>query len=374
MIGVKDMFTGGLSEEARETAWMYNQLLSWVREKMTAVLQLTDTDVVYRLKACLMRKLMLLRRELIRLAELEQTRAIFKCGVYESLRMICEVLEEMREVFRREQTLKKGLVRNGWLALRPKVAEHRFVRVADEPWAQDVSIGSHRLRNSWVQTRFEHLGEDGMPTKPAFLSTPIEDQQGDTSYDVEVDEKQELVAWRRMAAEGQLTALQLRELSECPRVQLEVEAVDFDGLEEMRQLLKSPAELRRERGIDERLTSQLPNRKAAEAKTKKKHQLRTQMRAEMREVTQGAVQKLTAEGYTVDQISNYLIRPQVGKKRKSRSMRKTLRDRLSQKVLRSLDKRKRKLREEGEAAASEKKRQKIQQEECNIRFLDLDFD
>ena len=165
-ISVKDMFAGGLADEARHSQFLFNQLAGWVLSKMTAALQVTDTDVAFRMKAIMNRKLEDLRHELLRLANLENARPVFKCCVYEIMRVICETVEELRDVFNRDQTLRKAMIRNGWLAVRPKVSEGRFVRVSEETWATYVPLGTHRLRRSWCQRRFENLDENGMPRKP----------------------------------------------------------------------------------------------------------------------------------------------------------------------------------------------------------------
>ena len=64
-------------------AALWNQIISEIEAKMTAALQVTDTDAAFRLKSIQRRHEKGLRKELMRLAELEHTRAAFKCGVYE---------------------------------------------------------------------------------------------------------------------------------------------------------------------------------------------------------------------------------------------------------------------------------------------------
>ena len=75
----------GLGKEVRETAALLNQLICEIEAKMTAAVQVTDTDEAFRLKSIQRKKEKGLRKELMRLAELEGTRPVFKCGVYEVL-------------------------------------------------------------------------------------------------------------------------------------------------------------------------------------------------------------------------------------------------------------------------------------------------
>ena len=86
-IRVVDSFGGGLSNEVRETAALLNQLICEIEAKMTAAVQVTDTDEAFRLKSIQRRHEKGLRKELMRLAELEDTGAVFKCGVYEVTRL-----------------------------------------------------------------------------------------------------------------------------------------------------------------------------------------------------------------------------------------------------------------------------------------------
>ena len=50
-IRLVDSFGGGLSQEVRETAALYNQMISEIEAKMTAALQVTDTDEAFGLKS-----------------------------------------------------------------------------------------------------------------------------------------------------------------------------------------------------------------------------------------------------------------------------------------------------------------------------------
>ena len=87
-IRVVDSFGGGLSKEVRETAALLNHIITEIEANMTAALQVTDTDEAFRLKSCQKRKEKELRKELMRVAQLEDTRAVFKCGTYEVLKLL----------------------------------------------------------------------------------------------------------------------------------------------------------------------------------------------------------------------------------------------------------------------------------------------
>ena len=71
-------------------AALFNHIISEIEAKMTAALQVPDTDESFRLKSIQRRHEKGLRRELMRLAEREDTRAVFKCGVYEVLKLLLQ--------------------------------------------------------------------------------------------------------------------------------------------------------------------------------------------------------------------------------------------------------------------------------------------
>eukprot|EP00959_Pyramimonas_sp_CCMP1952_P279264 5838707-Pyramimonas_sp.AAC.1 len=131
-IGLRDMFAGALSESAINASAAFGQLPVFIRGKMTAAVQVTDTDVAFRLKAKVRRRQMELRKELQRLAEVESTRAVFKCGNYEVLRTVASAIEDLRSDFEQDDTLRKSCVRNMWTVLRPKPSSGGFVKASEE--------------------------------------------------------------------------------------------------------------------------------------------------------------------------------------------------------------------------------------------------
>ena len=60
---------------------------------------MTDTYEAFRLKSIQRRHERGLRRELMKLAELEDTIAVFKCGVYEVLKLLFQSIETLFAAF-----------------------------------------------------------------------------------------------------------------------------------------------------------------------------------------------------------------------------------------------------------------------------------
>ena len=193
--------------------------------------------------------------ELMRLAELEDTRPIFKCGVYEVLKLLVESIETLFDQFAEEETLKKAMVRNLWTVLRPNITEGKFERVSNQPWAKDLKFGTHRLRQSWVDQRYDNLDEQGFPMPLPEDTLP--EPQLDASYNVEPGNLNELNTWKLMAEEGEMTEEAMRQCSVLPFIEYEMSGLlDFEGLEEAKALLVSPKKRRIEAGLDVMLTSQ----------------------------------------------------------------------------------------------------------------------
>ena len=78
-------------------------------------------------------------------------------SVCQVLKLLCYSLEELFAVFEQEETRKKAMVRNLWTVLRPNISEGKFEKVTEQPWAQGLRLGTHRLRRSWVEKRFWQL-------------------------------------------------------------------------------------------------------------------------------------------------------------------------------------------------------------------------
>ena len=59
--------------------------------------------------------------------------------------------------------MKKAMVRNLWTVLRPMVSQGKFEKVSNQAWAEGLKHGTHRLRQSWIDKRFDNLDEQGFP-------------------------------------------------------------------------------------------------------------------------------------------------------------------------------------------------------------------
>ena len=182
-----------------------------------------------------------MRRELMSLAEHENTRAVFKCGVYEVLKLLSTSIETLFTKFEEEDTLKKAMVRNLWTVLRPNVTEGKFEKITEQSWAEGLKHGTHRLKRSWCEKRYDNLNEQGFPNPLPEDEDKLPESQIDGSYNVDPGNLMELETWKLMAETGEMTEEALRHCSIMPFMEYEVSGLlDFEGLEEAKKLLISP--------------------------------------------------------------------------------------------------------------------------------------
>ena len=317
-MALRDLFTGALSTFARLESHLCQQLAAWIRSKVTAIMQTADCIVIRPVKLKSAEKDIQLRKELIQLAELENTRAVFKCGVYETMRKLYEVIKECREEFRQDQRLLKGIYSLGWLCVRPNLKTGKMVDCRNQDWCKGWKLGSHRIQKSWLEERLAHLDKDGVP-RPDFQD---KDENGftedcDQTYMVEKTDKRSLAVWKEMLEKGEIDDEQIKEFSEEPWFEMEVSTFqNFKGLEQYGELMKTPAQQRRERGIDPGLTSQRTD-KERQRRLKRKRELKKIAREPLRQEAVKEMRRLRAAGYSIEQVSAHMIVPQLGKGRKT---------------------------------------------------------
>ena len=329
-IAVRDLFTGALAESSRNTMYLCNQVPAWIRGKITDILQIADTHVNRSVKVMTAKKHEKLRRELQKLAQLENTKAIFKCGVYETMRTLLEVIQECKRDFEHNDRLLSAAFANAWLALRPDFSDEtqpRFVKASDQAWykEKEFKMGTHRLKTSWLDERYNNLDEKSMPKQ---VVVPCDKDgftaEADHTYHLPEDERKQLLSvWKELAASGELTEVQLDELQENNAIEMNLENFDgFEGLDNYQELMKTPAQQRRERGIDINLTSQ---KRDLEGQLRKKRasQLKKIARRPLRQQAMDHMRLLQEKGYSKDQIAAACVTPSVGKNPKSK---KKLRD------------------------------------------------
>jgi hypothetical protein len=316
-MGLRDLFGGGLAECSREMMCVVSQLAAWIWGKMTAAMQVTDTDVAMRLKAKASQVQERIRVELIKLAEAEGTRPIFRCGVYEIMRTLVESIEELVVDMAPGQDLLAAMRRNGWLAVRPSLSQGTFVRADEQAWCQGFPEGNHRMRKSWLEARYTWLDEKGLPKLPDFEKSnhPCLENMAEQSYHGDEGCARHLSSWTKMVEDGEATEEMIRDWQDEPWFAFEVNKfTDLEGLEEYKDLMRTPQEIRKSLGIDEFLTSQRTKRNFSADKKKSREKYREALRP-LRQKALHEMRDLIEKGNSRRSIAQSII-PTAGKKSK----------------------------------------------------------
>ncbi len=206
------------------------------------------------------------------------TLALFKCGTYKSLRILFEVNEKMFGKFTGgSQLLVSGIYQLGWIAMRPDFEAGKLVKTEGQAWCESFPKGTHRMKSSWFDKRFDHLDkETGIPAPQKLCEgdMDIEASSGKIIYKLPTDceqsywskpgEKRDFQVWKQMLAAGEITEDQLREWRDQPWFEMEVSTFQgLDGLDQLPKLFQTPKQMRIARGIDVHLTSQRKDEEAA---------------------------------------------------------------------------------------------------------------
>ena len=229
----RDLYSAAYSPESKTAS----QLPSWIRGKMTAVQQVTDTDVGQPFKLLVTEEQNRLRRELRQAAESAgQGMPSFKCGYYEMIRVAYETFVQLKELQYSRGTLLAAARRNGWLSFRPSLSSGKMEDSSQQAWASGYPEGNHRMKHSWIEARKRLIDESGK-LLPVYDEDPLENQcdhapHGDEGAHIS------LASW---------TVGDEKKMVEEPEAVLECTAVaDELGAEELAEELE-PLKVRRER-------------------------------------------------------------------------------------------------------------------------------
>ena len=186
------------------------------------------------------------------------------------------------------------------------------MKVSEQPWAKGLKFGTHRLKKSWVDKRFDNLDEQGFPKRPTAVR--LAEGLKDYTYHGEPGDLQTLTTWEHMVETGEMSRDALLEIREEPWLEYEVHGLlDFEGVGEAKELLVSAKKRRLEAGVDPMLTRQGPT----ERERKVRRQRVAQNMAEKEEKVQKNIddmRALTQKGYSVRQAQLQLCVPKVAQK------------------------------------------------------------
>jgi hypothetical protein len=146
-----------------------------------------------------------LRLEMKQAAAASGTRAQFKCGPYELLRVVQAGQQSLEKQNLEHQTVLRAARRNGLLSWRPSLVKGVLERSDSQQWAAELKEGSGRLHSRWLDNRYSYLDATGRPVEPDW-------SRSDSA--AELADMEELDYSSRAAENRYLTSLQKEPLPE----------------------------------------------------------------------------------------------------------------------------------------------------------------
>ncbi|CAE7200793.1 unnamed protein product, partial [Symbiodinium sp. CCMP2592] len=164
-VHVRDCFAAAWSVSGAESLFYSQSLQTVIGPKLTASLQLTDTDYARSFKS-------LARSAMDDLRHAGQT-ALLAAGGKEFWRashldMATAVVQAQTKMSERQASkdwIVSGLRRNGLLAYRPDFSKQTLVPLKDEDCC-GASMGSARTKPAWLKDRYSWLDASGIPAQP----------------------------------------------------------------------------------------------------------------------------------------------------------------------------------------------------------------
>jgi hypothetical protein len=200
---------------------------------MTAVLQITDTDVAFRMKASCRRWGDELRRELRAKAAAQKVRSTFKTVAFEMMWILSKAQSEIEHQCLETDFVLQAARRNHLLAWRPRLAENKFVEAEEEGWASEFPAGSHRIDKGWAADRLKWLLPSGKAPAPDWSLQDKAASEADLE-EISYIESEKLQMSRYFTSVNKTFA--------CQEMEIECEEVDEDLMSSEAKLLQlSPA-------------------------------------------------------------------------------------------------------------------------------------
>ena len=290
-VSQRGLLTSGLSTTVRSAMSLAHSIPCWIGGKMTAVLQLTDTDFSFSFKASIAQAKHELRQQLRAKAAAQKCKLSFKCGCFELLKICVEAQKAQVVRNEKDQWILKGLRRNGMLSWRPDMKAGRLVRSSSQPWCQDMPEGSHRIPEKWMKMRYTWVDENGVPEKADWTLSRLAHEEADME---EAEYHGPLGNMRRLTAVGPVLPEHHAELE---LAEDEVDEVELGLTPRVRLLQLHPKERKSQLELMELLTDQAP-KELQEERRKEKLQVKKLSRVMLRTWSGKMQQQMQAEGKT----------------------------------------------------------------------------
>ena len=167
----RDCFSAAFSSEVMNMQYLAHEASCSVMAKMTAAMQLTDTDFSHQFKSLIRGQVDECNRkgmEAIR-SDPAAPSEIYKMSLKDVASCIDHAMQTMIDKNHEDNWVLAGMRRNGFLAVRPDENGH-LKWCGDQSWCASMPLGSSRIPASWLENRLAHIQQDG-----AHVPEPIWD-------------------------------------------------------------------------------------------------------------------------------------------------------------------------------------------------------
>jgi hypothetical protein len=173
VLQLRDLLGCAFTDRAKAACRLTSTVNAWIAAGMTPALQLTDTDEAFILKRGSdheKTKIVMEKKDEAKAEGGSFAQSSFRCGAYEIMRISNAGHQAMVDNNKLKQTVVAGMRRNGFFAWRPDHASGKLVRSDTQDWCKDQATecfkfkeGGHRLKDSWLNCRYEWLDDEGKP-------------------------------------------------------------------------------------------------------------------------------------------------------------------------------------------------------------------
>ncbi|CAE7251393.1 unnamed protein product [Symbiodinium natans] len=159
----RDAFAGAWTTSATESLYASNHLQCLLAPKLTASLQLTDTDYARSFKALCRAEMESFRSSGQQALLAQGSREPWQASPLDMVKAIVSAQTTLRQRNEKNSWVVAGLRRNGILAYKASLAEQKLV-----PLSSEEVGGSERIDVSWLRDRFLWVDKNLVPLKPDF--------------------------------------------------------------------------------------------------------------------------------------------------------------------------------------------------------------
>ena len=163
----RDMFGAAFVDEVRNMQFLGHEVAANIMSKMTASMQLTDTDFAHEFKSQVKHKVDECMREGMAKQRVDEAAPSdhYKMSIKDVATAIDSAMEHMVQKNEKDQWVLAGLRRNGFLLFRPN-EKGQLIYQTKQDWCKHLPIGPTRISENWLKNRMSWIKDAGHSVDP----------------------------------------------------------------------------------------------------------------------------------------------------------------------------------------------------------------